>query len=376
MKKNRIRGKKRESVKICLLCEYLSYIGGGERVYCSWANMFAEQLGYDVTIAAMEDWDKPFYKVSPLVKIHSLKLRPAKFYSNSHRRKRNMIIYYLQDRHNISNYLNSMGYDIVIGIALNMNLLLSTIKGSFIKIATEHSEYYAPNIILRRIRNLLYYRFSLLTVLNYEDKKLFERYNANTQVLINPVETLLAAHPQISLIQKTIISIGSLSPQKNQKDMLEIMKIVHESHPDWNLKIYGEGPLFQDLENFIKQNRMSSYVSLEGITSNVPAVLENASLFLLTSAIEGFGLVLVEAMSLGIPCISFDTVGPKLIIQDDFNGFLISKGDIQGFADKVNQIISDKKLREKLGDGAYQSAQQYHPYVVAKDWERLFQNLS
>ena len=82
-KKEKKRG--RQALKICILCEYLSYVGGGERVYCSWANMFAEQLGYDVTIVAMEDWDKPFYRVSPLVKIHSLRLRSAKFYMNSYK---------------------------------------------------------------------------------------------------------------------------------------------------------------------------------------------------------------------------------------------------------------------------------------------------
>lgn len=120
---------------------------------------------------------------------------------------------------------------------------------------------------------------------------------------------------------------------------------------------------------------MSSYVSLEGTTSNIPAVLKGASLFLLTSSIEGFGLVLVEAMSFGIPCISFETVGPRMIIQNDFNGFLVGKGDIHKFAAKVNQIIADKILRERLGNGAYQSAQQYHPDVVAEEWRCLFQKL-
>lgn len=372
-KKEKKRG--RQALKICILCEYLSYVGGGERVYCSWANMFAEQLGYDVTIVAMEDWDKPFYRVSPLVKIHSLRLRSAKFYMNSYKRRLDMITSYWHDRYIIGHYLHSTDYDIVIGIALNINLLLSTIKGAFIKIATEHSEYYAPNILLRLIRNSLYNRFNLLTVLNYGDKHLFEKHNSNTQVLTNPVDMLLTVPLQVVLAEKTIVSVGSLSPQKNQRQMLEIMKIVHESHPDWNLKIYGEGPLRRSLEDFIKQHKMSSYVSLEGTTSNIPAVLKSASLFLLTSSIEGFGLVLVEAMSLGIPCISFDTVGPRLIIQDNFNGFLVNKGDIHKFAAKVNQVIADRILRERLGNGAYQSAQQYHPDVVAEKWKCLFQKL-
>ena len=233
-------------MKIAILCEYLSYVGGGERVYCSWANIFSDILGHDVTIVAMEDVDKSFYKLSQKVKIHSLKLRQYKFYQNPKKRKKDMILNYWSDRKIIEKYLNESNFDVVIGIALNINLILSKIKGKFKKIATEHSEYYAPNKLLRNVRNQLYKAFDVITVLNYQDLHLFKKHNPNTIVLLNPVEVLNHDNPRSSSEKKLIVSVGSLSHQKNQKDLISMMEIIHKDFKYWKLIIYGEGPLHDE----------------------------------------------------------------------------------------------------------------------------------
>lgn len=359
--------------KICIVTEYLSYIGGGERVYCNWANMFADILGHDVTIVSMEDWDKPFFPLSNKVKIHSLKLRRARFYDKPIARRLSMITNFINDRIVIKKYLIHHNYDVVLGIATNINLLLATISISGIRIATEHTEYFAPNILLRKLRQLLYPRFNVITVLNYDDQGEFLKCNIPTRVMLNPVDLSIPIYPNVP--NKTIISIGSLSTQKNQKQLLDIMKIVHSKHPDWILKIYGQGPLLSELIQYANNIGVQRCVRFEGATNDVYRELSNASIFALTSIVEGLGLVIIEAMHAGVPCVCFDARGPKMIIDNGENGYLIPMGDIDNFANMICKLIEDEHLRQSIGDKGQRSVSKYNIQTVASDWKNLFDNV-
>lgn len=362
-------------MKIAIVCEYLSYVGGGERVYCSWANMFSDNLGYDVTIVSMEDCEKTFYTLSPNVRIKSLRLRKHMFYQNPAKRRRDMVLKYLSDREKLKKYLQYENFDIVIGIALNINLILASINGPFIKIATEHSEYYAPSRWLRCVRNRLYSNFHALTVLNKTDLDLFRRYNTNCKVMLNPVEALTLNLYPSNLNEKLIISVGSLSPQKNQSDLISMMGVLHKEYPDWKLKIFGEGPLRETLEKQISDLNLNNVIELSGVTSNVPKEIRKGSIFVLSSNIEGFGLVLIEAMSVGVPCVSYNSSGPNMIIKDGFNGILIPKNDLKSLIESVRNLISNNQLRKIIGQNALLSSSKYHPKNVAKDWSDLINSL-
>ncbi len=364
----------RNCLKIGILVEYLSYVGGGERVYCLWANMFADKLGYDVYIASFEDYNRPFYYLSPKVKVDSLRLRKSFFYRRPFARRLSMVVNFFSDRKRIKSYLREHDFDIVLGIATNVNLLLSTISVSSVKVATEHTEYYAPNFFLRYLRSFLYKRMNAVTVLNFEDEKKFMKINSETYVMLNPVEfpSRMSAN---DLNNKKMISIGSLSPQKNQKEMLDIMKLVHAVYPDWILEIYGEGPLHDALVDYAERIGVSSYVKFCGVTNDVYSKLCTASIFLLTSIREGFGLVLVEAMNSGLPCVSFDALGPKMLIEDGKNGYLVSKGDISLFSEKVCLLISDIELRRKMGEDAKKVSSKYSIDNVSTDWEKFFNKI-
>lgn len=362
-------------MKIAIICEYLSYVGGGERVYCSWANIFADKLGYDVTIVSLENWNKPFYKLSPKVKIVSLKLRPPHFYKNPAKRKRQMIVKYLFDKSTIERHVNDNNYDIILGIALNINLLIAKINGPFIKIATEHSEFYAPNKLLRWVRNRLYSHFDALTVLNSADYKLFSKYNGNSHVMLNPVEALKSSPSPSSLDNQLIISVGSLSPQKNQVDLISMMDILTKEFPNWKLRIYGEGPLKEFLTDRINSLHLDNVVELAGVTHDVQSSIREGSIFVLSSEIEGFGLVLIEAMSVGLPCVSYKTAGPEMLIDSGKNGILVPKSDVLKLYEAVKTLIENRSLRQRIGSSGLNSIQQYHPDRVAIAWQKLFEEL-
>ena len=360
-------------MKICILTEYLSYVGGGERVYCNWANILADRLNHDVVIASMEDASKTFYKLSPKIKIDSLKLRPYKYYQHPIRRRLEMILHYKNDCRVMEEYLNAEKFDCVIGIATNICLLLSNINVNCPKIGTEHTEYYAPFFLLRCFRNQKYKSLDYLTVLTEDDCKLYGRFLKEVSVMLNPLSFI--PDKLSNLNNKILVSVGSLSPQKNQKRMLEVFQKVHLIHPDWKLIIYGEGTLRNHLESYAVHLGVQDYVDFPGATKNVSSVLSEASIFLLTSKIEGFGLVLIEAMACGLPCVSFMAPGPNSIIEDGKNGYLIQQGDVDGFAKSVCSLIEDSNRRKVMGKYAQTCIQKYSIDSSANSWKLLLSNL-
>lgn len=359
-------------MRICILTEYLSYVGGGERVYCNWANILADKLNHDVVILSLEDADKTFYALSPKVKIVSLKLRPYKYYQHPIRRRLGMIWHYFKDCRIIEEYFSQEKFDCVIGIATNICMLLPNIKTNCPKIGTEHTEYNAPFFLVRLIRNKLYKSLDHLTVLTEDDCKLYKRFLNNVSVMLNPLS--FEPNKQSNLEQKILISVGSLSPQKNQKKMLEVFQKVHLTHPDWKLIIYGEGVLRNTLENYAAQLGIKDYVILPGSIQDVASALSEASIFLLTSKIEGFGLVLIEAMACGLPCISFMAPGPNSIIKNEQNGYLIPQGDVEEFAKYVNLLIEDTNKRKSMGEYARTSINKYSMDSSAESWKLLLSN--
>lgn len=360
-------------MRICILTEYLSYVGGGERVYCNWANILAENLGHEVVILSLEDADKTFYKLSPQIKIVSLKLRPYRYYQHPIKRRLGMILHYQKDCKIIGDFFHKEKFDCVIGIATNICMLLSNIRTNCPKIGTEHTEYNAPFFLLRYFRNEKYKHLDHLTVLTEDDRKLYGRFLKNVSVMLNPLS--FTPNKISNLSNKILISVGSLSPQKNQKRMLEVFQKVHVVHSDWKLIIYGEGTLRTSLESYAVHLGIQDWVMFPGAVENVSSVLSESSIFLLTSKIEGFGLVLIEAMACGVPCVSFMAPGPNSIIEDGKNGYLIQQGDIDGFAKSVCSLIEDSNRRNAMGKYAQTCIQKYSIDSSISSWKLLLSNL-
>lgn len=357
-------------MKICILTEYLTYIGGGERVYSNWANMLADELGHDVTISSFEEAQSTFYKISDKVKIESLHLRKEKYYQNKIRRKLQMIIYAHSDICALTKYFEQHKFDIIIGIATNISLLLALTKiSNSIRIGTEHTEYDGAAFYLRWLRKSIYPKLNILTVLTQADKIRFDKFMHDVIVMPNPLSISISSIANLE--NKKIISIGSLSPQKDQLTMLDIFKKVQKEHPEWILDIYGEGIMRKQLECKIQELGLTNRVYLRGTIQDVTKALLTSSIFILTSKIEGFGLVLIEAMACGVPCISFDNPGPSDIINNGKNGFLITNRNIDLFATKITELIEDSSLRKKMGAQAKLCTERFNPEKIKEQWNLL-----
>ena len=152
-----------------------------------------------------------------------------------------------------------------------------------------------------------------------------------------------------------------------------------ESHNDdnltqWQLIIVGDGVLKKELESKIKTLNLQESVILKPFTKQIEKEYLNASIYAMSSHFEGFGMVLVEASSYGLPCIAFDVkTGPSDIIENEKSGFLVVDNDLQGYADKLMLLMRDEKLRFNFGTKAKRVvSEKFGKEVVMKEWEKLF----
>lgn len=149
-----------------------------------------------------------------------------------------------------------------------------------------------------------------------------------------------------------------------------------EKHPDWILKIYGDGWMRDQLQQQVKELGLTQNCLLEHSVSDIASKFTESSVFVLSSRFEGFGLVIVEAMACGLPVVSFACYcGPRDIISDGIDGLLVDEGDTEGLAASINRLIEDDDLRIKMGQMARLKAGNYKIEHIGNQWEKLFESL-
>jgi len=202
-----------------------------------------------------------------------------------------------------------------------------------------------------------------------------EWFSNNVQIIPN----LLPFYPQnISTQSKSAaIAIGAISYVKAHDMLVDIWKIVNKNYPNWNLCIYGaKTDFYTNVKNKIKENYLENVIFLNEPVNDVMLKYLDSSMFLMTSRKEGLPMVMMEAMSCGLPCISFDCpTGPAELIQNDYNGYLIPFGDLQTFADKVMYLIENEEKRQLLGRNARNFISKYSVENIMRIWIDLFDSL-
>ena len=170
----------------------------------------------------------------------------------------------------------------------------------------------------------------------------------NYEIILNPVIDNLP-NP-ISSRRKEIVTVGRLSEEKNIFGILKVYKRFYQTHQDYKLLIYGSGPLEDDIKEFISKNNLHHTISLIKGKSNIVELINGASLFVFNSTNEGMPNALIEAMCMGLPCISSDCpiYGPRALIKDGENGFLVPVKDDDALYEKVCLVINNPSLAKKI----------------------------
>lgn len=175
-----------------------------------------------------------------------------------------------------------------------------------------------------------------------------------------------------------ITSIGRLEEQKNQKLILDAFSLIHKKYPEKELHFYGDGSLRKQLEQRAFSLGLASFVFFHGIANNIPEVLSKSGYFVLSSNYEGMPNCLMEAMAVGVPSISTNCPcgGPNYLIKDGKNGFLVECNNSYSIYEKLDILMSDKKLHRAMSLNAKNSSKEYESSVILKKWQCFLEERS
>lgn len=207
-------------------------------------------------------------------------------------------------------------------------------------------------------------------------------FNRNIQkksiVIPNPV-FLEIKKSKISNVdrKKKIVGVGRLHPQKNFDLLIEAFSHIVKIYPDYKLEIYGEGELKRNLEAKIRSLNLSGCVILKGNVNNVQAKIYDASLFVLSSKFEGMPNALLEAMIVGLPCIStnWNPGGIEDIITNEENGIIVKNNDVKEMTEAICKVLGDQDFANKLGSKAKNKVKGYSETEVMKEWDEFLSGL-
>ena len=209
-------------------------------------------------------------------------------------------------------------------------------------------------------------------VFQTRDAQSFYRGMFNTDGVVIPNPLLVENLPVTfdGERKKTIVSAGRFIPQKNQKLLIESFNEIKAAIPDYKLVLYGDGALRKVFEEFISTHNLQGRVEMPGNVADLPEKIMDAGLFVLPSNFEGMPNALIEAMAMGIPCISTDCPcgGPKDLIHNGENGILVSVADKEEMKSAIKTVLTNKDMAYRLGKQACNIRKELSMPVVGDMW--------
>lgn len=357
-------------MKLLYITNGITGSGGLERVLSVKTCLLAEKYGYDVHLLSLNEIGKgPFFKFSKKVIRHDVKVTG------------NPIQYFFKYKNGIQKIVNEVQPEIiaVCDDGLKGFILSKLISTQAKWIYESHASLFLGNkgegVSLSKkfqhyLKQFLGKRFSKIILLTENNKK--EWNLSNLMVIPNPLpfETVEMSN----LKNKKIIAVGSYSYNKGYDLLLKIWKEVEAEFPQWELHIYGRNT-YQKLDQEAKKINLNK-IYFHDPELNIEGKYLDSSVFVLPSRSEGFGMVIIEAMSCGLPVISFDCPhGPGNIITEGKDGFLIENGNIEDFVEKLKLLMDDEMLRNDLGKSGKEKSKKYSAIEIVKKWDHLFRNL-
>lgn len=177
--------------------------------------------------------------------------------------------------------------------------------------------------------------------------------------------------------RKIIAGAGRLDVQKNFGLLIRAFAKIAPEFPEYNLIIYGKGNEEQELKSLVESLGLQGRIEFPGNIQNIAEEMERNTMFVLSSDFEGMPNALMEAMALGLPCISTDCPcgGPRYLIKDGVNGLLVPVADADKMAEAMRKILSDSNLAESIGKEAMKIAEELAPDKIYGQWERLVSSI-
>ena len=380
----------RQHTRIAYCIPSLDHSGGMERVLTTKANYLAEHMGYDVSIIITDDkGTKPYFPLSEKIHVVQLdvnidNLWQYPIWKRSYLYRKKMRIY----KRRLGKCLKQLQTDITISLLRREINFLCDIKDGSAKVGEIHFGRYKyreanfgflPCFVNKWITNRWMTQLDQkvkqldrFVVLTHEDATHWKGLS-NLMVIPNPITIERGAVSDYST--KQVIAVGRYTYQKGFDLLISAWRIVTKKHPDWTLNIYGGGKK-EDFQPLVEKYGLGDALKLNGPVSNIREKYQESSIFVLSSRFEGLPLVLMEAMSTGLPSVSFACpCGPRDIIHDGEDGILCENGNIQQLAAGICRLIEDEQLRKEMGRKAAQNIQRFSLENIMTQWNDMLQEI-
>jgi glycosyltransferase involved in cell wall biosynthesis len=348
--------------------------GGAERVASTLINYWVD-VGEQVTLVTLESAEKDFYRIDARVKRIALGL------NNESNNLREFIGNNLRRVQSLRALFRNSAFDVVVSFIdkANVLVLLATLGLRVPVVVSEHTDprKYAVGTVTAGLRRLLY-PFALAVVVLTVGISEWARKIVRKEmiyVIPNPIsKQFLGVHESTgTLADHMVVAIGRMAPEKGfDRLLLAFAKCAHK-HPDWTLRIVGEGAERQRLHAMAIDLGLESRIRLDTVTKEPERVLRDSNLFVLSSLYEGFPMVLLEAMACGLPVISFDCPsGPREMIRDGIDGVLVPPDDVEALAKAMDNLMGSQQERQRLAARAVEVSERFGLPCVMPMWNEVF----
>lgn len=360
--------------------------GGMERVLANKANYLIGR-GYDVSIVTTDQGGlRPFFTFSPKIKHYDLGINYTE--NNNKGIFIKLLQYPLKQwmhRKGLTDLLFRLKADIVISMFDHDASFLWSIKDGSKKVLEIHFSrfkrlQYGQTGIAKLIdvwRNKNDFRvagkYDRFVVLTQEDKIY---WGDLSNIMVIPNANSFVPRDKADVSQKKVIAVGRYDQQKGFEDLIKAWHKIYQVHPDWILRIFGKGPLEKEMQRLIKDLNLEKAIRLCKPVQDLEKEYLQSSMVLMTSRYEGLPMALLEGQACGLPMVSYVCkCGPKDIIHQDINGFLVEEGNIEMFAQRVMELIRDPDKRIEMGVESIRFSENFSEKKIMLQWLELFQNL-
>lgn len=357
--------------KICFFSGDITRGGGTERVATMIANELDRQGEYEVMVLSLVEQAKElFYPLNAQIKHYALGdkwIQPGLGYLPLIKKVR----YFVQEQ--------EIDVLIDIDIVLDVLSLPATKKTKTKVISWEHFNCQYENSVLYRrwILNYSVKRSDYIVTLTERDKETYQkelRRIDRIEVIYNPINELKRIKKGNR--EKWLITTGRLVEGKGMQFLVKMAAHLLPEHPDWKWILLGDGVEREFLEQKISEYGLEKQLILKGMVQNVEEYLEKASVYVLTSEHEGLPMVLLEAKTHAVPCVSFDIyTGPAEIIVDGQDGFLIPPFDCEEMEKKIELLMEEEELRQRFSRATQHSLEKFRIHTIIQKWNEVFGKL-
>ncbi len=363
--------------KIVILIDQFYEHGGIEKLVALKANYWSKVFNFNVTIICTENKKKPYvHQLEPSIEILDFEInynRTISYFTIKN------ILLFLKNIVKLQTYIIRENPDfIIVASHIPITYILPFLKLGKTKIIKEFhfTQFYrrSSKSIKKFLFDFIESRYDKLIVLSPEEGNYYN--TNNVEIIANPIQEILGLEKKIE--KHTIASaVARFAPVKRLELMIEAWNIfIVNGNKDWRLHIYGDYNNEYGIKmiKLVKSLNMSNYIIFKGQTDNVLEEVAKSKVLLLTSSQECFPMVILEAQSVGVPVISFDSpTGPRNIINNNKDGILVENDNIVMFSETLNTFALDPKMQDKLSGNSLINAKKYTIDKVMNIWrEKIF----